>query len=220
MVEDYVQNYIQAVDNPLPELKNTYDRELELLKTYTDQQSTILDVGCGAGRPANSLSEFVEKVVCIDKDDKMLQIAKERCKKTSNIEFLQDDARNLSFPDDTYDLVFATYNLIGSLQKPDRPNLVEEMRRVAKNNAKIINITWKNNKDTTAFLEKYYPSIGIDIISIDKSKVITSKGTFERLSKEELKDYYTSANLKNIEFVSVGPVWTGIIGAKEDLSGQ
>ena len=32
MAEDYVQNYIQAIENPLPELKDTLSKELEILK--------------------------------------------------------------------------------------------------------------------------------------------------------------------------------------------
>ena len=32
MAEDYVQNYIQAIENPLPDLKKTFEEELEILK--------------------------------------------------------------------------------------------------------------------------------------------------------------------------------------------
>ena len=88
------------------------------------------------------------------------------------------------------------------------------MKRVSKNNAKIINITWKDNKETTEFLKRYYPSIRIEVIESDNSKTITSKGIFERISKEELLEYYTSANLKEIKFVDVGSVWIAIIGIK------
>lgn len=214
MVEDYVQNYIQAIENPSPELKNTFDKELEILKKNSDQNSIVLDVGCGAGRPADLLSRFVKKIVCVDNDKKMLSVAKEKCKEIDNVKILEDNALNLSFSDNSFDLVYATYNLIGSLKKSERQNLINEMKRVAKNNSKIINITWKDNKETTEFLKKYYSSIGIEIIYSDESKTVTSKGTFERISKNELLKYYTSANLKNIEFVEIGTVWIAIIGIK------
>lgn len=173
-----------------------------------------MDVGCGAGRPADLLSKFVKKVVCIDNDKKMLYIAKKRCKDIDNIEILQDDALNLSFSDNSFDLVYATYNLVGSLEKSERQKLINEMKRVAKINSKIINITWKDNKETTEFLKKYYPSIGIQIFESDDSKTVTSKGTFARISKKELLEYYTSANINNIEFVDVEPVWIAIMGIK------
>src|SRR3989344_7422045 len=105
MVEDYVQNYIQAIDNPLPELKNSFDKELKILKNHSSKTSVVLDVGCGAGRPSDLLSKFVKKIVCIDNDKKMLKFAKERCKNINNIEILEDDALNLNFPDNSFDLV-------------------------------------------------------------------------------------------------------------------
>jgi len=214
MTEDYVRNYIQAIENPLPELKNTFNKELEILKNNLNKNSVVLDVGCGAGRPADLLSKFVKKIVCIDNDKKMISIAKERCKKMSNVEILEDDALNLNFQENSFDLVYATYNLIGSLKKSARQKLIDEMKRVVKDNSKIINITWKDNKETTEFLKRYYPSIRIEVIESDNSKTITSKGIFERISKEELLEYYTSANLKEIKFVDVGSVWTAIIGIK------
>lgn len=214
MAEDYVQNYIQAIENPLPELKNTFDKEIEILKNNSEKNSVVLDVGCGAGRPADLLSKFVKKIVCIDNDKKMLDFAKERCKDVENVEILEDDTLDISFSDKSFDLVYATYNLVGSLKKSERQKLINEMKRVAKDNTKIINLTWKDNRETTEFLKKYYPSIGIDIINSNESETITSKGTFERISKKELLEYYTSANLKNIQLLDVGSVWIAIIGIK------
>lgn len=149
-----------------------------------------------------------------DNDKQMLNAAKERLKNINNVEILEDDALNLSFSDNSFDLVYATYNLIGSLKKSERQKLIDEMKRVAKDNGKIINITWKDNKETTEFLKKYYPSIGIKVIKSDNFKTVTSKGTFARISKEELLEYYTSSNLKNIKFLDVGQVWIAIIGTK------
>lgn len=214
MAEDYVQNYVRAIENPLPELKNTFSEELKVLKRFLNKNSVVLDVGCGAGRPADLLSKFVKKIVCVDNDEKMLALAKERCKNLGNAEILKGNALNLDFQDDSFDLVYATYNLVGSLEKPERQKLIDEMRRIAKGNAKIINITWKDNEETTEFLKKYYPSIGIEIIKSDNLKTVTSKGTFGRISKRELLEYYISANLKNVEFMEVGPAWIAIIGTK------
>jgi ubiquinone/menaquinone biosynthesis C-methylase UbiE len=214
MSEDYVQNYIQAIDRPLPELEKTFEKELEVLKIYSNLNSIVLDVGCGAGRPADLFSKFVKKIVCVDNDKKMILEARKRCEDFKNIEILEGDALNLNFPDNSFDFVYATYNLIGSLKKDERQKHVDEMKRVAKPGDKIIDITWKGDKETTEFLKKYYPSIGIEIIESNDTKTITSKGTFERISGEELLGYYKSANLKDIKFVEVDPVWIAIIGTK------
>ena len=45
MTDDYIKNYIQAIDNPLPELKNTFNKELEILKNCSNKDSVVLDVG-------------------------------------------------------------------------------------------------------------------------------------------------------------------------------
>ena len=214
MTKSYIKNYIQAVKSPLPELKSTFEKELELLIKNSNERSVVLDVGCGIARPAYSFSDFVKDIVCIDYDEEILTEAKRIIKDKQNIKLLKDDALDLSFPTNEFDLVYATYNLIGSIKENQRQRLIDNMSRVANVRSKIINITWKNNRETTNFLQKYYSSIGIDILSSGESETTTSKGTFYRVSKDELFEYYSHANLKNIEFVDVGPVWNAIIRTK------
>jgi len=206
--------YLKAIENPLPELKDTFDKELELLEGNSDKNSIVLDIGCGAGRPVDSLSKFVKKIICVGNDEKMLSVAKERCKNFNNVEILERDALYLRFSDNSFDLVYATYNLVGSLEKSERQKLIDEMKLVAKDNARIVIITWKDNAITTEFLKNYYPSIGIEIIKSNDTETVTSKGIFDRISKKELLNYCNVANLKNLKFVDVGSVWVAIIGTK------
>ena len=88
------------------------------------------------------------------------------------------------------------------------------MARVTKKNGMITNITWKEGTVTTKFLEKYYPSIGIQIISINDLGTVTSKGEFTRFTKKQLKRYYEKSGLKDIEFFDIGSVWMAIRGVK------
>lgn len=214
MGHDYVENYITAIDNPLPSIKESFMQELELLKKNSNFDSIVLDVGCGAGRPGDSLSSFVKKIVSVDNDPKMIFLAKERCSFIKNMEILEEDALNLKFKDESFDLVYSTYNLLGSLKKEERQKVVCEMKRVTKKGGRMINLTWKDDKKTTDFLKKYYPSIKIDVISADNSRTVTSKGVFERISKEELLGYYVSVGIKKVVFEDVGSVWIAIIGTK------
>lgn len=214
MSEDYVQNYMKAVNNPLPQLKKTYDEELKLLRKFSDDTSVVLDVGCGAGRPADTYAKYVKKLVCIDNDEKMLTIAKERCNALSNVEYVEGDALNMKFADETFDLVYATYNLVGSVKKHERQELIDEMKRVAKVGSRVVSLTWKDDRVTTEFLKEYYPSIGLDILEADATKTVTSKGTFERISRRELLKYYKEASIGGIEFVDIGPVWMATVGTK------
>ena len=201
----YVRNYIQAIENPLPELKRSFEEELNLLKKLSGPGYIVLDVGCGAGRPASALSKSVKRIYCVDNDREMLRLAKKRCSGLDNVEILERD---------DFDMVYSTYNLIGSVRKSERQEIINEMRRVAKKGCGVVNITWKNDAKTTEFLREYYPSIGIAILESDDSKTVTSKGGFERISEKELRGLYDSAGIREVEFSAVGPVWFAITGRK------
>lgn len=214
MASDYMGNYLKAIASPLPELKESFEAELAFLKSTVSSQAVFLDVGCGAARPAVDVAPFLKHLTGIDKDPRVLEVAQKRCEHLSNAKFVKDDALNLGFTSKTFDVSFCTYNLIGTLKKTERQRLINEMSRVTKPFGKVINITWKQDKVTTLFLKKYYPSIGIEVFEIDKNRSITSKGTFERLPKKELLAYYSKAGLEGIELVDIGPVWVAIVGTK------
>jgi ubiquinone/menaquinone biosynthesis C-methylase UbiE len=214
MMHDYVREYIRAIDQPLPELAKTFDSELKFLKSYCSKDTLVLDVGCGAARPATTLAPFVKKITSIDHNQAMIDLATGRSEGIENIEIKKDDALDMSFGDESFDLVYDTYNLIGSLEKNERQKLVNEMTRVAKKGGKVMNIVWKDNVETTDFLRKYYPAIGIEVLNISEAGTITSKGTFDRFTRDELKEFHENAGLKNIQFTDVGPVWMAIVGEK------
>lgn len=213
MDHDYVNNYVKAIENPLPELKESFDAELSLLREYA-KGGLVLDVGCGAGRPADLLVSFSKKVVCIDNDQKMIGLARQRLKNVNNTGVILADAKSIPFQDNYFDVVYGTYNLLGSVNLQDKKLIMSEMNRVTKKGGHIINMTWKKDKFTTDFLRKYYPSIGIDVVKIDTNQTITSKGTFERLSTETIINLYKESKLLNIKEVPLGPVWVAVIGER------
>ena len=210
----YFQNYLKAIDEPLPELKGAFDVELKLLKSLVNTKSILLDIGCGVGRPTDKLARFVKKIVAIDNDEQMLLEATSRCMDVDNVEIIKEDALNINFPDNIFDVVYATYNLIGSVNENDRQKLINEMRRVVKVGGLVVNFTWKTDDITTVFLKEYYSSIGIEVIGINNNKTITSKGEFARIPEAELEKYYKSAGLKNVIFNNIGSVWIAVIGKK------
>jgi len=64
----------------------------------------ILDVGCGPGRDAKFFSEKGFEVVGIDLSEKLLEIAKENA---PNAKFYLMDMRDLNFPDNHFDGLWA-----------------------------------------------------------------------------------------------------------------
>lgn len=71
----------------------------------------VLDVGAGPGYLASIIAEEVGKsgYVCgLDISAPLLEVAKSQSSKVPNIEFLQGDATELPFPDESFDAVVST----------------------------------------------------------------------------------------------------------------
>ena len=96
----------------------------------------ILEVGVGTGI---NLSLYPRDcaVTGIDLSDSMLEKAHDRVaeKAMRNVRLLQMDATSLSFPDDSFDIVYAPY-LISVV--PDPVAVAREMRRVCRPGGRII----------------------------------------------------------------------------------
>jgi phosphatidylethanolamine/phosphatidyl-N-methylethanolamine N-methyltransferase len=96
----------------------------------------VLEVGVGTGINA-SLYPRNCKVTGIDLSASMLDKARERVAREGlrNVRLIEMDAANLTFADDTFDIVYAPY-LVSVV--PDPVQVVREMRRVCKPGGKII----------------------------------------------------------------------------------
>jgi phosphatidylethanolamine/phosphatidyl-N-methylethanolamine N-methyltransferase len=96
----------------------------------------VLEVGVGTGINT-SLYPRNCKVTGIDLSSSMLDKARERVAREGlrNVRLIEMDAANLTFADDTFDIVYAPY-LVSVV--PDPVQVVREMRRVCKPGGKII----------------------------------------------------------------------------------
>ncbi len=90
-----------------------------------------LDVCCGTGDISIALAAAGAEVAGLDFSAAMLAVAKKR----SPIQFLQGDAMNLPFPDNSFDIVAIGYGL-RNLSSWERG--LEEMWRVAKPGARLL----------------------------------------------------------------------------------
>ena len=96
----------------------------------------VLEVGVGTGINA-SLYPSDCSVTGIDLSDSMLEKARDRVarKGVANIRLLEMDAANLTFADDSFDIVYAPY-LISVV--PDPVAVVREMRRVCRPGGRVV----------------------------------------------------------------------------------
>ncbi|MEK6917487.1 MAG: class I SAM-dependent methyltransferase [Nanoarchaeota archaeon] len=208
--QEYVREQVKAVEKPLKEAKESFKYEFNLLKKIC-QNKVVLDVGCGTGRPADKLFQFVKKLVGIDNNESVLKIARKNLANSPNVEILNMDAFNMTFPDNFFDVTYAAYNLIGSIDSKEK--LLREILRVTKRGGTILIFTWKRDKRTTTFLRKYYSYLGFKVMSIKEDKTVLDKASFDRVDLTNIK-VLLSNYCQDLKIKSVGPVWTVLIGVK------
>jgi 16S rRNA (adenine1518-N6/adenine1519-N6)-dimethyltransferase len=75
---------------------NLLKREIE----YSEMQSsdTVLEIGAGLGTLTRALAEKARKVFAIEKDQKLLQVLKDKLSSFNNVEIISGDALKLEFP--------------------------------------------------------------------------------------------------------------------------
>ena len=96
----------------------------------------ILEVGVGTGINTSLYPSHCQ-VTGVDLSSSMLEKARERVAREGhrNVRLLEMDAQNLTFVDDSFDIVYAPY-LVSVV--PDPVRVAREMRRVCKPGGKII----------------------------------------------------------------------------------
>lgn len=95
----------------------------------------VLEVGVGTGKNLSYYHQDCE-VTGIDFSPRMLAKAKEKAKEIDvPVKLLEMDAQNMTFPDNSFDTVLATCVFCSV---PDPVQGLKEVRRVCKNNGKII----------------------------------------------------------------------------------
>ena len=82
-----------------------------LLKQLPTQYKTALDIGCGTGEFSRLLAKRVEKVVAIDLSPGMIEVAKQRSRQLSNIDFQVADVLQWELPDEKFDAIVSIATL-------------------------------------------------------------------------------------------------------------
>jgi len=92
------------------------------------QNRRILDIGIGTGRTTEYLLKYTKDYIGVDYSEGMVKHAKEIYR---DAEILQMDARDLNaFGDESFDLVFFSFNGIDYMNHTDRMQCIKEVTRV------------------------------------------------------------------------------------------
>ena len=120
--EAYVKSTIHAKGKDLTKL-------LEI--SGASKSDLAIDIATGGGHVANSLAPLVNKVICYDITPEILKVAKEFIHGNGhlNTEFKEGDAEQMSYPDQTFDVVTCR---IAPHHFPNVEKFVSEVSRILK----------------------------------------------------------------------------------------
>jgi demethylmenaquinone methyltransferase/2-methoxy-6-polyprenyl-1,4-benzoquinol methylase len=118
----------------------------------------VLDLCCGTGDVALAFARRGLEVVGLDFSEPMLDVARRRLELESNkfaaggsVQFLQDDAVNVPFPDESFDVVTISYGL---RNLADWEAGLREMQRVARPGGRLLVLDF--GKPDNALWRKVY----------------------------------------------------------------
>ncbi|UCD03628.1 MAG: class I SAM-dependent methyltransferase [Candidatus Woesearchaeota archaeon] len=84
---------------------------IELVKTYGNRDSFLLDIGTGGGELLLEVANYFRKAYGIDVSPKMIKTANKNLKesKVSNVEFSVADSKKIPFKDEYFDIVICRH---------------------------------------------------------------------------------------------------------------
>ena len=107
--------------------------------------TTVLDVGCGIGGSSRILAkDYGFETTGITISPKQVQRAQELTPPGVTAKFQVDDALNLSFPDNSFDVV---WSIEAGPHMPDKVKYAEEMMRVLKPGGILVVADWNQRDD-------------------------------------------------------------------------
>ena len=188
---------------------DTYDEDLSQLLTSlniskSSKETLVLDVGCGTGKCSIPLAKLGYKVIGVDISDKAIEIALKKAEKAKlDITFRVEDIEDLSFENDTFDLVFCG----GVLHHfPDLKKIESEMHRVLKEKGRLCAYEPNRSNPITYFFFTFVMNsrrlFNLEYIENKFSvneRALCVKELEESLRQAGFSDFYfDSINIRNI----------------------
>lgn len=132
---------------------------LQLANTQEGQH--VLDVACGTGRGTVGLAQAVGatgRVDALDLSEAMLEQARTKIEKlelSDRVHFKQGNARELPYPDETFDLVYNGY-MFDLIPLDGFMPILKEMARVLKPGGKLVLVNMSKPDSRKTFFERIY----------------------------------------------------------------
>ena len=164
-------------------------------KIDTTNVKSVLEIACGTGRVTRHIRKTLPadiKLTATDISNDMLNVAKRGLDK-ENIIFQAEDAQNLSFPDNSFDLVICQF---GMMFLPDKKKGFEEIYRVLKPGGKFMFFTWDDTLNMPLFKVLVNDLVIPHFEDEDTTRFFVP---FSLHQPKVLTDWMKNAGFKNVE---------------------
>lgn len=158
------------------------------------QGETVLDVACGTGIVSRLAWPKIApkgRVVGLDVNPKMLDVAKSAAHREAAIEWAEGNAAAIPLPDDSFDVVICQHGL---QYFPDRLSALREMHRVLGDSGRLILNVWRP--------VQYNPghSIFAEVLRrrVNDEAAATRRAPFKLSDRDELRNLVTDAGFTDI----------------------
>lgn len=108
-----------------------YNAYLQTLKHFSDNYTSILDIGCSQGQFTTVLQDIASNIIAIDISERAIQRAKEKYGGCKKIRFEVGSLPLLKYNNEQFDLVLAL-EVLYYLEKEERIKALKEIKRVLK----------------------------------------------------------------------------------------
>ena len=177
--------YFEEIGTQFDDWMSLYDvrQRIDLIKQFIPinvSEMSCLEVGCGTGKISEAIISLVKRLTVSDLSEKLSEEVGIRLK----VNWTPQDACNLSFPDNTFDIVISSECIEHT---PNPKQALVEMARVVRNNGTII-ITSPN--------KIWYPILLLSVIT----KIRKFRGNEIWLFPWEAADVLKKHDIADIQF--------------------
>lgn len=120
-----------------PRVKKHLKEEINFVLSFIKPGFSVLELGCGYGRAFEYFESKVKNICGVDTSIESLQMGEQIYKNKSSVFFLQMNAAQSGFKNESFDLVFCIQNGISAF-KEEPLKLMKEAIRLAKKNSVVL----------------------------------------------------------------------------------